>query len=147
MNADELTRFEAKIERVPFSTCWFWLASTKAQSRYGQFHFRGRGECAHRVAYWHWRGDIPSGLVIDHLCRQPLCVNPKHLEVVTHRENCLRGDAGLRNLRKTECPSGHAYDDENTVRDGRKRRCRKCLLMQRRAIRSRAREFHPAKAG
>ena len=77
---------------------------------------------------------IPDGLVIDHLCRTPRCVNPNHLEVVTMAVNTARGLApernGARNRSKTHCPQGHPYDEANTYyyREGRTRVCRTCAI-------------------
>lgn len=63
----------------------------------------------HRVMYEHFVGPIPEGVEVDHLCRQPDCCEPSHLELVTHAENMRRGYWGS----KTHCANGHAYDDAN----------------------------------
>jgi hypothetical protein len=87
---------------------------------------------AHRFAYESVHGPITPGLVIDHLCRVRLCVNPAHLEPVTPGENSRRGYAWLLNRRnhqtvKTHCPAGHAYRGANLYVSPRgDRRCRTC---------------------
>ena len=75
---------------------------------------------AHRAAYELLVGPIPDGLEIDHLCRNPPCVNVGHLEPVTHAENVRRGVPG--NSKKTACPRGHPYDKVW----GGERRCSVC---------------------
>lgn len=82
-------RFWSKVDTAGF--CWWWQGC-KVPSGYGTFYYNGARHYAHRIAYELTKGFIPEGLVIDHLCREPSCVNPSHLEVVTHRENVLRGD-------------------------------------------------------
>jgi hypothetical protein len=65
---------------------------------------------------------------IDHTCKNTRCINPSHLEVVTHRENLLRGDGppGVQS-RQTHCLRGHPLEGGNVVvYAGRKRTCRKC---------------------
>lgn len=60
----------------------------------------GETRMAHRVSHVLYKGPIPNGLVIDHLCRNPSCVNPDHLEAVTQKENVHRGIRGvLKDLR------------------------------------------------
>jgi len=107
--------------------CWFWTASVDSHG-YGQFRVGTRTIKAHRFAYEELIGPIPDGLEPDHLCRQHRCVNPTHLEMVTHRENILRGMApSALHARKTKCPKGHPYDEANTRIDGRgSRQCRAC---------------------
>jgi hypothetical protein len=78
---------------------------------------------AHRVAYEHWCAPIGSGREIDHLCRNRACVNPNHLEAVSHRENVRRG---LRGALTTHCAQGHEYTPENTARYRGHRACRAC---------------------
>lgn len=83
---------------------------------------------AHRHAYEKEYGPIPDGLVIDHLCRVGLCVNPLHLEAVTNKENILRGyGAPAVNARKTHCHKGHEFSEENTHISPQNRRiCKAC---------------------
>ena len=83
-----LDRFVAKVERT--EDCWLWTGASTALG-YGQFSGgQGRLVYAHRWSYEHHVGPIPEGLVIDHLCQTPSCVNPEHLEPVTQAENVRR---------------------------------------------------------
>lgn len=87
------------------------------------------GSCVEVLVHrWAWEQannqKIPDGLVIDHLCRNRWCCNPRHLEVVTHRVNILRGvGASAQNARKQQC--SNCGGDYYTKPDG-KRRCKKC---------------------
>lgn len=117
--------------------CWLWMGPRQRKNgvQYGCTRYAGRNEAAHRVAWRLFRGPIPAGLQIDHLCRVTRCVNPLHLEPVTQRENILRG-VGLAavNARKTECIRGHQFTPENTiVHCGGKRACRTCVYAGRKA--------------
>jgi len=102
--------------------CWIWTGR-KAPDGYGRFRHRGHAYAAHRICYNVFH-EIPHALVLDHLCRNKGCVNPAHLEPVTHRENLLRS------VRlKTCCKHGHEYTPENTRLHGpylTKRACRTC---------------------
>lgn len=121
-------RLWEKVEKTP--TCWLWRGATNG--RYGHLGAGRAGEgnrYAHRVAYELLVGEIPDGLTIDHLCKNPLCVNPDHLEAVTHAANIMRGPgASAANARKTHCPQGHPFDEENTyfAPGTGDRRCRTC---------------------
>jgi hypothetical protein len=118
-------RFREKFVIDASSGCWLWTGATD-RGGYGQFAvFAGNASIAHRVSYRIYRGEIPEGLQLDHLCRVRHCVNPDHLEPVTHRENMRRGVHACS--LKTHCPRGHAYDEENTYWiQGRRRQCRAC---------------------
>lgn len=76
----------------PTTGCWLWDHHTSDKG-YGQLRERSSGRTikAHRYFYELHRGPIPDGLHLDHLCRNPRCVNPDHLEPVTNGENQRRG--------------------------------------------------------
>lgn len=115
-------RFWAKVE--PGDSCWLWAAAKNVHG-YGVFRVAdGRNQLAHRFAYEQVVGPIADGMFLDHLCRNPACVNPSHLEQVTNQENMRRGILGVLT---THCPQGHPYDEANTAyyRPGR-RTCRTC---------------------
>jgi len=124
----ETKSFWSKVSIGTEGGCWFWMG-TKAGG-YGRFYnpAQRRVVPAHRFAYENRIGPIPEGLTLDHLCRNRSCVNPKHLEPVTNKENVLRGEGPTaKNKRKTHCTRGHAYDEENTyIRPNGRRRCRAC---------------------
>lgn len=83
---DPFTRYEISAE----SGCWIWQGA-KSGEGYGSVRFRGQMYRAHRLFYEHFVGPIPTNAMLDHLCRNPSCVNPKHLEPVSNRENVRRG--------------------------------------------------------
>lgn len=127
-------RFDRKVVRT--ESCWLWQRYCD-RNGYGQVGRDGRVVYAHRAAYEMFVGEIPPGLVIDHLCRNPSCVNPEHLEPVTNKENSRRG---LKEALKTHCVNGHPYTSKNVGRGVTGRRyCRVCkrAYMRRRSMRSR----------
>jgi len=106
-------RFWAKVVPESEAGCWLWDASRNSKG-YGRFGVGNVTRYAHRLAYELIVGPIPCGLEIDHLCRTPGCVNPAHLEAVTHRENVLRGTgASAANAKKVRCVNGHAFAGDN----------------------------------
>lgn len=119
--------------------CWIWNGPV-ASNGYGRVSWEGRRLYAHRASYETYVGPIPVGLVIDHLCRVPRCVNPTHLEPVTAKENTLRGEAPCIVLsRNGVCAKGHLAIPENTyyVKSGR-HMCKPCLLARSRRYREAA---------
>lgn len=108
------TTWDAFQSRVLISNgCWYWTGHVN-QKGYGLFWVDGRYVRAHRFAYEYLIGDIPSGLTLDHLCRNRRCVNPAHLEPVSRGENVLRGiGISAENKRKTTCKHGHELVGRN----------------------------------
>lgn len=71
------------------SSCWIWLGPKTGM--YGRIKSDGKMIPVHRYYFEKYKGKIPSGLVIDHTCKNHLCVNPNHLETCTREENTARG--------------------------------------------------------
>lgn len=98
---------------------------------YGAQYIGGKTRYAHIVAYEAKNGKVPHGLELDHLCRNTSCINPDHLEAVTHRINILRGlGPTAENARKTHCFRGHLLEGDNLVLREGMRRCRICKCLQ-----------------
>lgn len=128
--SDKVATFLQRMHPEPNSGCWLWSGMLDRHG-YGRFHSEKGGVFAHRWAYQHFKGEIPKGLVLDHLCRVPCCVNPDHLEPVTIGENVRRGNAGVHHRikmkAKTHCPQGHPYIPENMYVYGPRRHCKTCI--------------------
>lgn len=119
--------FWARTDKQGADDCWEWTGARYLKG-YGYFLIQGKQQRAHRFSYELHAGPIPGGLVIDHLCRNKRCVNPAHLEVVTNKENVLRGTSfAAQNSQKTHCPKGHPYSGDNLMLPARGGRlCRTC---------------------
>lgn len=107
--------------------CWVWQRM-KNRKGYARIRWNGKIIEIHRMAYEAFIGPIPEGLVIDHLCRNPSCLNPEHLEAVTHKENTLRGNApSALYAKQTHCKHGHPLSGANlrVEKDGG-RTCKTC---------------------
>lgn len=130
----------AKVTPEPNSGCWLWTGARAGGTGYGVFGHQARGQknkaySVHRTIFEHFNGPIPSKLVIDHKCRNRLCCNPDHLEVVTQSVNVLRGDLkkvlSARAQSRQACKHGHPWTEKNTGRatkDG-SRVCRECCRL------------------
>ena len=134
----EIARLLARVRRGPDAECWPWLGNIDRQG-YGAVNLRRISIRAHRAVYEAMVGPIPAGLVLDHLCRNPSCVNPHHLEPVTICENTLRGmNPPALNWRKEWCDRHSAP----LVMLGQKgeRGCRECKRERNRRSRAKRRE-------
>ncbi len=129
-------RFENKYIPEPNSGCWLWLGELTPRGNYGLFFHQGKKRRAHTVSYEINVGPVPCGLEIDHKCRVHCCVNPNHLEPVTHMENCRRGMVGAYQRAKTHCPQGHALSGDNVYIDPKKPGMRACKACRKNASRA-----------
>jgi len=109
------------------SGCWQYIGKLD-KNGYGRVRDNYTRKLIHRAMYEHLIGRIPDKMVIDHLCRNRGCVNPSHMEVVTQRENILRGyGVTARNSRKLNCKRGHGLNGENLYMTTKgSRQCIKC---------------------
>ncbi len=141
---DLLDRWWAKVDKdgplptyAPFlGCCWCWLGKPNKLG-YGAIQVDHRSRPAYRVGYELLVGPVPDGLVLDHLCRVPICVRPSHLEPVTQAENALRGYGIMAEYaRKTVCVNGHPLvgPDARLYDDPRGRVCIPCHNANQRAL-------------
>lgn len=95
-------RIASKITPEPMSGCWLWTHADNGVG-YGVCWFEGKQVLTHRVVHQLFIGPIPVGYQVDHLCGNPSCVSPWHLEAVTPKVNTQRS----RYSRRTHCNAGH----------------------------------------
>jgi len=142
-------RIKAKVV-IAENGCWHWQGNIDARTGYGKMTILGKGTPAHRASFETFVGPIPAGMHIDHVCHNSdptcpgqrtcahrRCVNPKHLEPVTVRENLLRSALTLtsKEAKRTHCPAGHPYNEANTRLNAGSRQCRVCDATRARALR------------
>lgn len=101
-------------------TCWIWIGVLDTKG-YGLASIANKRYRAHRIVYEALVGPIPEGLELDHLCKNTYCVNPTHLEPVTHAENMRRAFEGI-----THCRKGHEKATNTYIGLDGKKRCRAC---------------------
>lgn len=124
-------RFLSKIKKLD-NGCWIWNGFLDKKG-YGYFKIKlgipGLQIMAHRASYLLFIGDLIKGLEIDHLCRNRACVNPEHLEQISHKENNRRSESPTAiNARKTHCKNGHELIGNNLrIRKNGQRLCRPCF--------------------
>jgi hypothetical protein len=132
LNRNELAKIQRLIKNE--GECWIWQGP-QTPNGYGK-HKAGPGKTdrvIHRIVWEHYNDrKVTEKLQLDHLCRNRLCCNPAHFEEVTGSENTIRQDHA--NRRKTTCPNGHEYTEENTrTTPAGKRVCRECDKKRKRA--------------
>ena len=121
--------------------CWEWIGSDNGKG-YGEIRLGPKKLYAHRYFYESLRGKIPEYLVIDHLCRNPSCVNPDHHEPVTTAVNVQRGNAAKPHPERMKeyCSQGHLYSENSYPRkDGKGRNCEECVRIRSREYQRRKR--------
>jgi len=123
-NYDPIFRFNQRIIKDE-SGCWIWQGKLSTNG-YAVFKFHKRNVQVHRWAYETYKGSIPEGMVVDHLCNNRCCVNPDHLEPITLRENIIRASTHCRQ-------KGHLFTEENSLITSKGTRlCRICDIERRR---------------
>lgn len=126
---EEQKKFLSKVIKDE-NGCWIWKSSKNKTTGYGMAVSNRKMFIAHRLSYTLFRGAIPIGLVVHHVCHIKLCVNPDHLEAITQKENLSQSDGlfsnsrSAHNSKKTNCPKGHEYTEK--TENGKKRRY--CLI-------------------
>lgn len=122
MNENDLNRFMSKVFIEPNTGCWLWSGNWN-HAGYGNFKIKNETKRAHRISYEHFKGPIINELSVAHKCNTRACVNPNHLELLTHKQNCID-----RNAHKKHCPKGHLFTKENkkSQNKGKSYCCRIC---------------------
>lgn len=122
-------RFWKRVNKT--NECWIWQGAGHTRSDHGMFGYNSNGQnitlYAHRFAYQQLVGEIPGDLVLDHLCCNPRCVNPSHLEPVTRAENTCRARRMM-----TTCKRGHDLANAYVNKKNGHRSCRDCNNYRRR---------------
>lgn len=136
-------RFFAKVDKgTEYDDCWLWTGA-KDEDGYGKFRLPNGSTRGTHIVSWEMANErpAPEGWHIDHLCRVHACCRPEHLEAVEHSENLMRGESfAAKNARKTHCPNGHEYTEENTRWHHNSRECIKCIRQRDKERRAQARE-------
>lgn len=127
-----VARFLAKVKFEDEPGCWLWIGSTDGADYGRAYSLSKKSEGAHRISYSIFVGPIEEGLQIHHICENPSCVNPSHLQAVTPLEHLELTPQAITNLQKaqTHCINGHELIGDNLyVYPGlaKKRRCRTCF--------------------
>jgi len=87
--AKELSIKEKLLNKMvmnPKTDCWEWTAGTN-NIGYGMMRDGDKMRTAHRLAYEEFKGIIPKGMQVLHICDNPKCINPKHLWLGTIQDN------------------------------------------------------------
>lgn len=92
LNPAQAAAYWSKVTRTP--GCWVWTGATTGHPThpYGRFRIGSGHYVAHRVSWALHYGNVPHGVVIDHLCKVTRCVRPDHMRAVTQQVNVASGD-------------------------------------------------------
>jgi hypothetical protein len=113
--------------RTDLGPCWMWMGA-KVHG-YGVTKIKRKMRYVFHLLYAELHPELPEGMERDHLCRNPGCVNPSHVEAVTARENTLRGvSPPAANARKTHCPKGHPLSEGNLTPYALRQGSRQCWI-------------------
>lgn len=139
--------FWDKIETDGPNGCWIWTAS-KNELGYGKFHIASDGKHwkAHRLSYFLTFGPVADGIQLHHICENPACVNPHHLQPATPRQHTIEltpTSPSSINASKTHCQNGHEFNEENTINTKHGRVCRICNKAWRNAKYAKFRDANP----
>lgn len=128
----DVARFYEKIHIDKSSECWNWKGKPSSDG-YGRMGIDYKVYLAHRVSYVLKYGEPPPHMVIDHVCRNRICINPDHLEVVSLEENIRRGvgpermrESSDAKAQRTHCKNGHPFSGYNLSLNDRQRLCKTC---------------------
>ena len=124
-------RFDKKWITIPETDCHWWIGCWAGRG-YGRMIVDGKKKYAHRLSYEINQGVVPEDMCVCHRCDNVMCVNPEHLFLGTHADNMRdmaeKGRAiGGMQPKKTHCPQGHEYSEENTYVYNNTRKCRICI--------------------
>lgn len=115
--------------KVNRNGCWDWKGYIKP-SGYGIFSYRGFQYRAHRISYSIFKTELNIDLVLDHICMNKCCVNPKHLREVSRHINNIENSNAMAaiNKVKTHCKNGHKFSKDNTYLEPKTkwRHCKIC---------------------
>lgn len=122
------TPFERAMEKVQITEdCWLWTGAVHARGYGNVYVSKGVTRSAHIVIYEHIVGPVPPWKELDHTCRVHLCVNPDHLEPVTHKVNTLRGMAPTILMHRLGiCKRGHSLANNPVKKSDGTIQCRVC---------------------
>jgi DNA-binding transcriptional regulator YiaG len=116
MDTNILNKIKKKINNNytinPKTNCWEWVGCLNYYGYANNFVVQGKIYSPHRMSFLIYKGNIPEGFCIDHLCRNRKCINPDHLEAITWAKNTKRGWSGPYRTRK---PKG-SYPKEHPIK-------------------------------
>ena len=135
------SRFGAEYQVNELTGCWEWNRALTDEGYGKGFRKDISTRFAHRALWIEKNGPVPEGMELDHLCKNKRCVNPTHLEPVTHKINMDRSDRIVLARGATGCRYGHLWTSENTYIQPSTgtRLCRECLRISHRKTKLRKR--------